>query len=81
MIYIAGKNEVMERQELIEFLEWYEKEVGKSSSSAEYIADVYLQTLPDEQEGKEVCACEYPVPQATMSHICQNCYKTLRNYA
>lgn len=28
------------------------------------------------------CTCEHPVPQATLSHVCQNfgCWKILRQY-
>lgn len=24
-----------------------------------------------------ICKCEYPIPQATLSHACQNCYKII----
>lgn len=30
---------------------------------------------------KEICECEHPVPQITLSHACQYCYKILREYS
>ena len=28
-----------------------------------------------------ICECKNPIPQATLSHACQNCYKVLKEYA
>lgn len=33
------------------------------------------------EEPEIACQCEHPVPQATLSHACQNCHKLLKGYA
>ena len=42
----------------------------------------FLQALPQE-DNDNICSCEFPVPQATMSQFCQNlgCFKLLREYS
>ena len=46
----------------------------------EYIGKISAQLKPQEGE-RAICQCENPVPQATLSHACQNCYKILKEYS
>ena len=64
----------MKREELIIFLEWYSKyrERGFDAEHIEYIADLYLSTLPDEKEEIICCYCnERPVLEPLW--ICREC--------
>ena len=46
------------------------------------IAAIYSYNYLTDQNnnGDDICRCVNPVPQATLSHACQNCYKILREY-
>jgi hypothetical protein len=42
---------------------------------------VKSESHPNTEEGKDnFCKCENPIPQATLSHACQKCYKILKEY-